>query len=779
MIEFLQNNYFHLITKNTSYIFKVTEFGHLESIHYGDRIQNQSFEGVRHKTTATVGSSIVYDASRELYCLDNITLEYSGIGKGDFRHTPLELLMPDHSFVCDFTYHSHKIVTGSVALKELPSAFGKDQDCETLIIQLKDNINDVTLVLYYTVYFETNVITRRAVLHNNNKNKLVIRKFMSMMLDLPSADYNLITFDGGWIKEAHKHMRELSYGVYVNESTTGSSSNRHNPGIILSEKNTHEDYGKAYGFNLVYSGNHYEAVEISNHDLVRVMTGINPHCFYWELNQWEQFETPEAIMTYSKYGFNGVSQNFHDFINHHIVRGEFANKERPVLINNWEANFFDFNQHKLVKLAKQAKKLGIEFFVLDDGWFGNRNNDKAGLGDYFVNKKKLPGGLDELSKKINKIGLKFGLWFEPEMTNEDSELFRKHPEYVVKIPNRKASFGRNQYVLDLCNPEVRDYIVKSFNGVLKSANIEYVKWDMNRHICDAYSSKIDHQGQFFHRYTMGLYDLLRRIVYENPHVLFESCSSGGNRFDLGMLCFTPQIWASDDTDPIERLSIQGGLSYLYPLSTMGAHVSLAPHQQTLRQTPLATRFNVSAFGLLGYELDLKYLNFAEKKEVINQICFYKKYRKTMQYGTFYRYNISKSNMINFLCVDPNKTCAILGNFELMAKASPSNEIISVKGLDENEKYTFKTFLQGISIKRFGVLINHILPFKIMPDGFIIRMVNQFYRLPNCVETYSGFGDLLTVGVGLNNEFIGSYYNSDTRLLGDFGSSLYIIEKENE
>lgn len=779
MIEFLQNNYFHLTTKNTSYIFKVTEFGHLESVHYGDRIQNQSFEGLRHKNTATVGSSIVYDASRELYCLDNITLEYSGIGKGDFRHTPLELLMPDHSFVCDFTYHSHKIVTGSVALKELPSAFGNDQDCETLIIQLKDNINDVTLVLYYTVYFETNVITRRAVLYNNNENKLVIRKFMSMMLDLPSADYNLITFDGGWIKEAHKHTRELSYGIYVNESTTGSSSNRHNPGIILSEKNAHEDYGKAYGFNLVYSGNHYEAVEISNQDLVRVMTGINPHCFYWELNQWEQFETPEAIMTYSKFGLNGVSQNFHDFINHHIVRGEFANKERPILINNWEANFFNFNQHKLLKLAKRAKRLGIELFVLDDGWFGNRNSNKAGLGDYFVNKKKLPGGLDELSQKINKIGLKFGLWFEPEMTNEDSELFRKHPEYVVKIPNRKASLGRNQYVLDLCNPEVRDYIVKSFNGVLKSANIEYVKWDMNRHICDAYSSKIEHQGQFFHRYTMGLYDLLRRIVYENPHVLFESCSSGGNRFDLGMLCFTPQIWASDNTDPIERLSIQGGLSYLYPLSTMGAHVSLAPHQQTLRQTPLSTRFNVSAFGILGYELDLKYLNFAEKKEVINQICLYKKYRKTMQYGTFYRYNTSKSNIINFLCVEPNKTCAILGNFELMAKASPSNEIISVKGLDKNEKYTFKTFLQGISIKRFGALINHIRLFKIMPDGFIMRMANQFYRLPNCVETYSGFGDLLTVGVGLNNEFIGSYYNSETRLLGDFGSSLYIIKKENE
>jgi len=302
---------------------------------------------------------------------------------------------------------------------------------------------------------------------------------------------------------------------------------------------------------------------------------------------------------------------------------------------------------------------------------------------------------------------------------------------------------------------------------------------MNRHICDAYSSTINHQGQFFHCYIMGLYDILRLIVYENPHVLFESCSSGGNRFDLGMLCFTPQIWASDDTDPIERLSIQGGLSYLYPLSTIAAHVSLAPHQQTLRQTPLATRFNVSAFGLLGYELDLKYLNYAEKIEVINQIDFYKKYRKIMQYGTFYRYNTTKSNIINFLCVEPNRDSAVLGNFELMAKASPSNETINVKGLDENKMYTFKTYLQGISIKQFGVLINHILPFKIMPDGFTIKMINKFYRLPNCVETYSGFGDLMAVGVGLNNEFIGSYYNSSTRLLGDFGSNLYMIEKEKE
>ncbi|MEG0693207.1 MAG: alpha-galactosidase, partial [Oscillospiraceae bacterium] len=630
---------------------------------------------------------------------------------------------------------------------------------------------------YYTVYFETNVITRHAMLQNNNKESLVIRKFMSMMLDLPSADYTLITFDGGWIKETHKHTRELSYGIYVNESTTGSSSNRHNPGIILSEKNAHEDYGKAYGFNLIYSGNHYEAVEVSNHNLVRVMTGINPHCFYWELKQLEQFETPEAVMTYSKYGLNGVSQNFHSFINQHIVRGEFASQERPVLINNWEASFFDFNLHKLLKLARQAKKLGIELFVLDDGWFGNRNNDKTGLGDYFVNKKKLPHGLNELSKKINKIGLKFGLWFEPEMANEDSELFRQHPEYVVKIPNRNPSLGRNQYVLDLCNINVRDYIVQSVNNVLKSANIEYVKWDMNRHICDAYSPEIKHQGEFFHRYTIGLYDLLKRIVSANSHILFESCSSGGNRFDLGMLCFTPQIWASDNTDPIERLSIQKGLSYLYPLSTIGAHVSLAPHQQTLRQTPLSTRFNVATFGLLGYELDLNYLSFAEKKEVAKQIDFYKKYRNTMQYGTLYRYNSTTSNLINFLCVSPNKTCAILGNFELMAKASPPNQTICLKGLIETDRYSFQTFPQGISIKQFGVLVNHILPFKIMPDGFIVKLINQFYRLPNCVECYSGFGDLMAVGIGLNNEFMGSCYNSNTRLLGDFGSSLYIIEKQ--
>jgi len=775
MIKF-KDNIFYLDTKETSYWFRITNFNHLEHIHYGPRLKEQSIEGIRHKHTAEIGSSVAYDESDLTYSLDALCLEYSGIGTGDYRHSPIEIKMPDSTFTTDFVYKSHRIIEGNVFMITLPSSYEEDDDCETLEITLEDKSNNVELVMYYTVYEDTNIISRRAVLNNNNENSLIIRRMMSMMVDMPNRDFHMVTFDGGWIKEAHRHRRKIESGMYVNSSTTGASSNKHNPGFLLAEHDATEDLGYVYGFNIVYSGNHYGAVELNNHDLVRVMMGINPHCFEWVLKRGETFETPEVIMTFTDKGYNKLSHNFHDFVNNNVVRGDWKKKERPVLINNWEATFFKFNQRKLLNLARRAKKLGVELFVLDDGWFGRRDHDKAGLGDYNINRRKLPFGLKHFSKKINKMGMKFGLWFEPEMINEDSDLFCLHPEYAVTTPDKKPTLGRHQMVLDLCNKDVRDYIVDNVSKILDENEISYVKWDMNRHISDAHSKYIDEQGEFFHRYILGLYDILTRIFRPRPHILLESCSSGGNRFDLGMICYSPQIWSSDNTDPIERLDIQGGLSYLYPQSTMGAHVSTAPHQQTLRHTPLPTRFNVASFGCLGYEFDLKHLNFVERREIKNQIKMYKEHRATLQYGTFYRVDAKKNNKVHWQCVAKDNSESIAGFYQTLSTASEGYDYLPLRGLEKDKKYSVKTRPQSLFIKSFGDLVKFLVPFSIHPQGFLLRTVNKYYSMTNCVEEYESYGDALLNGLRLNNQFMGTGYNTQTRLLSDFGSNLYIIKK---
>ncbi len=482
-------------------------------------------------------------------------------------------------------------------------------------------------------------------------------------------------------------------------------------------------------------------------------------------------------MTFSNEGFNGASAHFHDFINHSIVRGDWKNKERPVLINNWEATFFRFTRSKLLRLARHAKKLGVELFVLDDGWFGKRNDDTAGLGDYRVNRRKLPGGMAAFSARIHALGLRFGLWFEPEMVNPDSELFHAHPEYAITSPGRSPLFGRNQLVLDLCNPDVRDYIVEQVSQILDDASVDYVKWDMNRHISDAYSSLLTNQGEFFHRYILGLYDILDRIFRPRPHILLESCSSGGNRFDLGMLCYSPQIWSSDDTDAIERLNIQQGLSYLYPVSTMGAHVSATPNQQTLRLTPISTRFNVSSFGCLGYELDPKHLTRLERKEMREQIAFYKAHRKTLQYGRFYRQETTKSNKVYWQSVSGDRTRSVAGAFQTIVGAAESNDVLPLAGLEEHAQYHIQTKSQRIFIRRLGILINHLLPFSINPNGFLLRWVDRVYALNDTVESYEASGKTLMQGVHLTNQFIGTGYNSSVRMLGDFGSNLYTLHQK--
>lgn len=770
------NGTFRLDTLNTTYMFRVTPFGHLEHVYYGPSLEAYDRAVVvAQKSTIPVGTCINYDKSDELYCLDNMCLEWSDNGRGDYRMSPTELKMPDGTLISDFVYQSHSIEEGSVPITTLPSAYDGNQ---TLILQLKDTTCDVILSLYYTVYEKADVITRRGVLRNLSDAPLTIRRFMSMMVDLPPEKYIMHTLDGGWIKEAHLHSRHVEYGIIINSSCTGNSSNRHNPAFMLAEEGCTEDHGRVFGFNLIYSGNHYSSVEKNGRDLVRVSLGINPHLFEWELKKDEFFETPEAVMTFSNEGFNGMSHHMHLFVNEHIVRGYWKNRPRPVLFNNWEATFFDFDEDKLLKLAKTAKDLGAELFVLDDGWFGERNSDKAGLGDYHVNPKKFPRGLKAFADKIRSSDMDFGLWFEPEMVNQDSHLYREHPEYAVKHPDKRPVLGRNQLVLDLCNPEVRDYIVDNVGRILDEAQVNYVKWDMNRNIAENYSPKLKNQGEFYHRYIMGLYDILSRIFEKRPHILLESCASGGNRFDLGMLCFSPQIWVSDDTDPIERLKIQTGLSYFYPLSTMGAHVSQAPHQQTLRKTPLSTRFNVSAFGCLGYEFDLRFLSPEEKKDITEQILFYKKYRQIFQFGTFSRIQTHKLNKVIWQCVSNEGNTALTGFYQTLTQAAEGDDRLIVTGLRPGN-YRVKTRPQPMYLERFGELLKHHFPVSLRPDGFVMRMANRHYTLNDCVEEYLCSSKALSTGIPLNNQYLGTGYNQNVRMLGDFGSNLYITERTDD
>jgi len=483
-------------------------------------------------------------------------------------------------------------------------------------------------------------------------------------------------------------------------------------------------------------------------------------------------------MTFSDKGFNGLSLNFHSFINNHIIPDHWKGRERPVLYNSWEPCFFKYNQNKLLSLARMSKKLGMELFVLDDGWFEGRDNDNAGLGDYKPNRKKFPFGLKFFAGKIRRLGMGFGIWFEPEMINENSSLYRARPEYAVKEPGRESALGRNQFVLDLCNREVRDYIVESVAKVLDETGVCYVKWDMNRHISEFWSLHTASQGEFFHRYILGLYDILRRIFQPRPHILLETCASGGNRFDLGMLCFSPQIWTSDCTDPAVRMNIQGGLSYLYPQSVMGAHVSDSPHQQTLRDTPLSTRYNVACFGSLGYELDLRFLTPAEKREIKDQIAFYKKYRKTFQFGTFERLPVSSSRQNNkkiWICKGEKESVA--GFFQTQSGAGDEPDILRIPNLQKDALFRVKTRPQYLYIKRFGGLVKHLLPVTLDPNGFILRIVNSIYSLIDCVETYECRGNVLAAGILLNNQYMGGYYNNKTRLLGDYGSCLYTVEMQ--
>ena len=762
---------FKLDTQNTSYIFAISPQGHPIHIYYGSRLPRADVDALQMKNNITLGSAVEYAPG---YCLDSQLLEYSGIGKGDYRHSPLECTLPDGSFTTDFVYEGFRITEGSYENDcGLPFADGGSQ---TLSIWFRDQkYRSLRLFLNYTVFFDCDVIARNVELHNGENGEVTIRKIMSVMLDLPESEYSLVTLNGSWAKEAHIQENPVSYGLHVNDSTVGASSNRHNPGFLLKKNGADELQGQLMGFNLLYSGNHYSAVEKTSQDTLRLMLGINPHCFQWKLEAGERFVAPQAVMTFSESGINGMAANFHDFVNRHIIPQNFRNVQRPVVLNNWEATFFDFNRHKILSMAKKAADLGVEMFVLDDGWFGKRNSDRAGLGDWVVNTKKLPGGLRKLAKDINAMGLRFGLWFEPECVNPDSDLYRRHPDWAIQIPGREPALGRNQLTLDLTRKEVRDYIVDAVDKILRSANIEYVKWDYNRHMSDVYGATLRNQGEFFHRYVLGLYEVLRRLFLEkHPHILLESCSSGGNRFDLGMLCFSPQVWTSDDTDAMERLEIQRGMYCFYPPSSISCHVSMCPNAQTLRNVPLSTRFHVAAFGVMGYELDFGELTPEERRQIKDQIIFYKEHRQTLQFGRFSRYFSKPGQRESWQMAGKMEIVAAVYN--LSYGAIPARDTLRLLSAKAGKTYRLKSVPQKLRINRFGGLIKHVSPVKLRADGAVLRFADRHFAMNDRQEEYSCCGETLRAGVNLAVQYSGTGYSKDLRILGDFGSSLYVAEE---
>lgn len=752
----IENQLFHLQTKESSYIFCVDKHGKLIHLYYGQRLENDNEEALGQHQIIGVGSSVLYDKTDTTSSMTMKLLELSEPQIGDYRVLSTDI-WSDKQQATDFKYVGYEL--DKVFQSDLPR--GHDVS-ERLSIYVEDSLTGVRLELVYEVFYDSNVLSRYLVVTNTGIDDLVISN-LGVNVDLMNDNFELLSYHGGWIREAHEYVNDLGMGRSVIASTTTSSSNQHQPGFFLRSK----DSSDVYGFNLIYSGNHMSVIERTPHEMVRVVSGVNPETFQWTLKSNERYETPSLIMSYSK-GINKVSQNFHHFINQHLVPKPWANKERPITYNHWEATFFDYNEKKLLKYARSAKELGCELFVLDDGWFTERNNDLSGLSNYQVDPKKFPHGMKHFSNKIHELGMLFGIWVEPEMVSEKSELYRQHPEYALGVRDKR--YGRNQLVLDLTIPAVRDYIVLNVKELIEEYSVDYIKWDMNRHIGDTESLAINHGKEFSHRYILGLYDILERI-FVGSDVLLESCSSGGNRFDLGMLAYGAQVWSSDDTDPIERLSIQGGLSRLYPLSTISAHVASELSQQTLRRTPLSTRFNVASFGVLGYELDLTYLTSVEKKEVKAQTDWYKRYRKAFQFGLFTQHNNVWQVTLDGI--------TIVGIFQKLTSASPPSDRLRVVGLDPKKLYHVSSKPQRIFIDRYKELIKHVIPLDINPSGKLMELTNQYFSLQDQQQELIASGALLEAGIWLNSQYLGTGYDKQLRLWGDFGSTLYVItEKEN-
>ena len=681
---------FHLTNGRISYLMKVLPNGTLGQLYFGRAIRDrENFDHLLEFASRPM-SSCVFEGN-PYFSLEHCRQEYPSHGSTDFRRPAVELRQPNGSRITSFVYHSHTVAPGKPALDGLPATYcEQDSEAETLTIRLQDELLNVSVYLNYTLFANHPALARSARIVNEGGLELHLTHAMSLSLDLPDREYELLHFSGAWGRERHLKVRRLEQGVQSVESLRGHSSHNHNPFVMLRRPGTDEDQGEVLGFSLVYSGNFLAQAEVDTWDTTRITLGINPFGFNWKLEPGEGFQTPEAVAVYSHQGMGAMSRTFHTLYRSRLARGEWRDRPRPILINNWEATYFNFDEDKLVSIAQAAKRDGVELFVLDDGWFGARRSDRAGLGDWIANPELLPQGIPGLAERIEALGMRFGLWFEPEMVNRDSDLYRAHPDWLLQTPGRTPSHGRNQFVLDFSRPEVVDRVHAMMADILSGAKVSYVKWDMNRSITEAYSTALppDRQGEVFHRYILGVYDLYERLTSAFPHVLFESCASGGGRFDPGMLYYAPQAWTSDDSDAAERLKIQYGTSFCYPVVSMGAHVSAVPNHQVNRATPLSTRANVAYFGTFGYELDLNRLTSEEREQVRAQIAFMKEHRDVIQFGDFYRLlSPFQGNYTAWMAVSPDRRTALVGWYKTLNEVNGPFRRLRLRGLDPALCYT--------------------------------------------------------------------------------------------
>jgi Alpha-galactosidase len=679
---------FHIKSENTSYVLKVLKTGHVVHLYWGRKLNSNNLSYIvdKRKRASYISNT---DNIKE-FKLELVPQEYPSYGNTDLRVPAFELQFEDGSTITDLRYSHYEIYKGKKALKGLPATYVESSDEATsLEIHLRDELKKVKVILTYSVFEKFDAITRSVKLINEGKEEVRILRALSANVDFNSDKFEMLHLGGAWARERRIIRNEITQGSQSTESRRGASGHGTNPFISLVRKETTETNGDIYGLNLVYSGNYLGNMEVDMHSNTRVQIGINPFDFNWLLESGEEFQTPEAVMVYSSNGITGMSHIYQNLYKNRLCRGKYRDAVRPILINNWEATYFDFNETKIKEIAKEASELGIELFVLDDGWFGNRNDDTSSLGDWFVNEKKLKGGLASLAADINKMGLKFGLWFEPEMISPNSELYKDHSDWCIHVTGRLRSEARNQLVLDLSRKEVCDYVIEAVSSVLNSASISYVKWDMNRNMMDIGSKALSakRQRETAHRYMLGLYRILEEITIRFPDVLFESCAGGGGRFDPGMLYYMPQTWTSDDTDAIERLKIQFGTSLIYPTVSMRCHVSEIPNHQVGRNTPIETRGVVAMTGNFGYELDVTKLSEEEKNIIKEQIKLYKEIRETSQFGDFYRLlSPFEGNETAWMSMSKDKSEIIVSYVKQYAEPNKEDKPLRLVGLECDGQY---------------------------------------------------------------------------------------------
>ncbi|MNO13220.1 Alpha-galactosidase [compost metagenome] len=680
---------FHLQSRNTSYVIQLVH-GYPAHAYFGAKLRHDSnLEGLLtfQERASFSPNPIPEDKS---ISLDSLPQEYPQYGTSDFRSPAYQVRLANGTRATELTYRSHRIVPGKPLLEGLPAVYvEQDREAETLELELEDRISGLTVVLSYTVFADFDAIARSARLRNESGEPIQLERALSASVDFPDASYDALYLSGAWARERHVQRRRLAPGVTGISSRRGSSSHQQNPFLALLRPDATEQQGEVYGFSLVYSGNFTAEAEVEQFGTTRVSIGINPFDFTWKLAPGESFQTPEAVLVYSAEGLGGMSRTYHRLYRTRLCRGQFRDQERPILVNNWEATYFDFNADKIEAIAKAGSKLGIELFVLDDGWFGRRDRDNSSLGDWFEDRRKLPDGLADLAHRVKDNGLQFGLWFEPEMVSPDSDLYRAHPDWCLHVPGRRRTEARDQLVLDMSRSDVRQYLYDRLSDIFSTVPITYVKWDMNRNMTEIGSaaSSAERQGEVAHRYMLGLYELLGRLTSEFSHILFESCSGGGGRFDPGMLYYMPQTWTSDDTDAAERLKIQYGTSIVYPVSTMGAHISAVPNHQVERTTPLTFRGDVAMSGNFGYELDLTRFTDEEKETAKRQIAMYKEIRGLVQQGDLYRLQSPfEGNETAWMFVSPDQEEALLFYFRVLAEPNGPLRSVKLQGLDPAKDY---------------------------------------------------------------------------------------------